>query len=121
MTPTASMAPTAPADPAWHGDATSVIEFLRPLRAQLDAPGVLEVCVNRPGELLVETLRGWQTLPAPERDRLAAETTEALVSMPRGPEGSTVAVTMAVSNMVAEVITHFASSEEIRKKDLFRV
>jgi type IV secretion system protein VirB11 len=37
----------------WCGDATSVVEFLRPLRDQLDAPGVLEVCVNRPGELLV--------------------------------------------------------------------
>jgi hypothetical protein len=46
----------------WCGDATSVVEFLRPLRDQLDdAPGVLEVCVNRPGELLVETVRGWQT------------------------------------------------------------
>ncbi len=30
------------------------------LREQLDAPGVLEVCVNRPGELLVETVDGWQ-------------------------------------------------------------
>ena len=53
-------------DDAWHGDATSVIEFLRPLREQLDAPGVLEVCVNRPGELLVETVSGWQTVAAPE-------------------------------------------------------
>ena len=44
------------ADEGWRGDATSVIEFLRPLREQLDAPGVLEVCVNRPGELLVETV-----------------------------------------------------------------
>ena len=50
----------------WCGDATSVVEFLRPLRDQLDAPGVLEVCVNRPGELLVETVRGWQTVVAPE-------------------------------------------------------
>ena len=50
----------------WCGDATSVVEFLRPLREQLDAAGVLEVCVNRPGELLVETVRGWQTVPAPE-------------------------------------------------------
>jgi type IV secretion system protein VirB11 len=53
-------------DGGWCGDATSVIEFLRPLREQLDAPGVLEVCVNRPGELLVETVRGWQTVAAPE-------------------------------------------------------
>ena len=51
---------------AWQGDATSVIEFLRPLREQLDAPGVLEVCINRPGELLVETVRGWQFVEAPE-------------------------------------------------------
>lgn len=50
----------------WCGDATSVIEFLRPLRAQLDAPGVLEVCVNRPGELQVESVRGWNTVAAPE-------------------------------------------------------
>ena len=40
------------AEATWQGDATSVVEFLRPLRQQLDAPGVLEVCVNRPGELL---------------------------------------------------------------------
>ena len=26
---------------------------------------MLEVCVNRPGELLVETVRGWQTIAAP--------------------------------------------------------
>ena len=43
-------------DEGWCGDATSVVEFLRPLREQLDAPGVLEVCVNRPGELLVERI-----------------------------------------------------------------
>lgn len=49
----------------WCGDATSVVEFLRPLREQLDAPGVLEVCVNRPGELQVETVSGWQAVNAP--------------------------------------------------------
>ena len=53
-------------DAEWQGDATSVVEFLRPLRDQLDAPGVLEVCVNRPGELLVETVQGWKTVAAPE-------------------------------------------------------
>jgi type IV secretion system protein VirB11 len=50
----------------WCGDSTSVVEFLRPLRARLDAPGVLEVCVNRPGEMMVETIDGWETLLAPE-------------------------------------------------------
>jgi len=49
----------------WCGDATSVIEFLRPLRDHLDAPGVLEVCVNRPGELIVETVTGWRAVAAP--------------------------------------------------------
>ena len=53
-------------DGTWRGGATSVIEFLRPLRERLDAPGVLEVCVNRPGELLVETVHGWEPLFAPE-------------------------------------------------------
>lgn len=53
-------------DGDWHGDATSVVEFLRPLREQLDADGVLEVCVNRPGELLVETGQGWRIVPAPD-------------------------------------------------------
>ena len=50
----------------WCGEATSVIEFLRPLREQLDAPDVLEVCVNRPGELLVELVSGWRTVAAPD-------------------------------------------------------
>ncbi len=50
----------------WHGDATSVIEFLHPLRDVLDAPGVLEVCVNRPSELLIETVKGWQVTQAPD-------------------------------------------------------
>jgi type IV secretion system protein VirB11 len=50
----------------WQGDATSVVEFLRPLREHLDESGVLEVCVNRPGELMVETIRGWKAVPAPE-------------------------------------------------------
>jgi len=50
----------------WRGDATSVLEFVRPLREQLDAEGVTEVCVNRPGELHVETALGWRVVPAPD-------------------------------------------------------
>jgi len=53
-------------NPSWGGDATSVIEFMRPLRAQLDAEGVHEVCLNRPGELHVETIEGWRTVSAPD-------------------------------------------------------
>ncbi len=55
----------APGD-GWHGDATSVVEFLRPLRLHLDSADVLELCINRPGELLIETTAGWQTVPAPD-------------------------------------------------------
>ena len=63
---TATSHHTIDAGPAdWAGDATSVVEFLRPLREQLDAPGVLEVCVNRPGELMVETVHGWHRTEAP--------------------------------------------------------
>jgi len=51
---------------AWRGDATSGVEFLRPLRQQLDSAGVLEVCVNRPGQLLVETVQGWHAVEAPD-------------------------------------------------------
>ncbi len=50
----------------WLGDATSVIEFLKPLREHLDAPGVLELCINRPGELLLETPSGWERINAPQ-------------------------------------------------------
>jgi type IV secretion system protein VirB11 len=57
---------TAPPPASWCGDATSVVEFLRPLRRHLDLPGVLEVCVNQPGELLVETSEGWQRCDVPE-------------------------------------------------------
>ncbi|MDC6166592.1 P-type DNA transfer ATPase VirB11 [Paucibacter sp. XJ19-41] len=52
-------------DAAWAGDATSVIEFLRPLRALLDEPGVLEVCVNAPGWAMVEDGAGWRRCELP--------------------------------------------------------
>jgi type IV secretion system protein VirB11 len=58
--------PPSPELAVWCGESTSVVEFLRPLRAQLDTPGVLEVCVNRPGEMMVETGRGWETVAAPD-------------------------------------------------------
>lgn len=54
------------AEQAWRGDATSVVELLRPLRAHLNAPGVTELCVNRPCELMIETDKGWGTVDAPD-------------------------------------------------------
>ena len=52
-------------DQGWRGDATSVVEFLRPLRELLDAHGVMEVCVNSPGQLFIEGNDGWHIVPAP--------------------------------------------------------
>jgi len=56
----------------WWGDATSVFEFMHPLRYGLDMPGAREVCVNRPGEVMVETFYGWQTLPSSRDDVVKA-------------------------------------------------
>ncbi|RVT50757.1 P-type DNA transfer ATPase VirB11 [Rubrivivax albus] len=49
----------------WRGEATSVLALLQPLQAALADPAVIEVCVNRPGEILTETLAGWQAHAAP--------------------------------------------------------
>ena len=66
----------------WQGDATSVIEFLRPLREQLDSDGVLEVCVNRPGELLVETLLAPKLASRnPQRRKEAVESLERMATV----------------------------------------
>lgn len=54
---------TPPID-IWLGDATSVVEFLKPLRDILDRAGVMELCINRPGEVHLETTGGWQRLSA---------------------------------------------------------
>ncbi|MBI1198602.1 MAG: P-type DNA transfer ATPase VirB11 [Phenylobacterium sp.] len=52
-------------------DAAILTHYLAPIRAALDAPGVTEVVVNRPGEIGVETDSGWRWIEAPE---LTAET-----------------------------------------------
>ncbi|MBT9596610.1 MAG: P-type DNA transfer ATPase VirB11 [Vitreoscilla sp.] len=45
---------------------TSVRMFLAPLARFLDEPGVLEVCINRPGVVFYEGASGWKSEPAPE-------------------------------------------------------
>jgi type IV secretion system protein VirB11 len=50
--------PDAPRD-------TAVRASLRCLRSFIDADGVLEVCVNRPGEVWVETTTGWNCHQTP--------------------------------------------------------
>jgi type IV secretion system protein VirB11 len=48
------------------GDTAVLEHYLRPLRAHLDAPGVTELVVNRPGEFAVEQAGRWTWFDAPE-------------------------------------------------------
>lgn len=48
------------------GDTTVLDHYMRPLRAHLDAPGVTELVVNRPGEFAVERDGRWRWTEAPE-------------------------------------------------------
>lgn len=41
-------------------ESTAVRALMRPLQVYLDQPGVMEVCVNRPGEVWVESYAGWE-------------------------------------------------------------
>jgi type IV secretion system protein VirB11 len=46
---------------------------LGPVATYLDADDTIEVCVNRPGEVLVETRKGWVTHHVPELDFVRLE------------------------------------------------
>ncbi len=46
-------------------DPAILTHYLAPIRAELDAPGVTEVVVNRPGEFGVEGPEGWRWIAAP--------------------------------------------------------
>lgn len=48
------------------GDTTVLEHYLAPLRPHLDAPGVTELVVNRPGELAIEQAGGWSWREVPE-------------------------------------------------------
>lgn len=65
LRPAALVPASAPTRPQVQAD-TSVRVFLRPLQALLDRPDVLEICVNRPGEVLLEGDQGWEQARIPE-------------------------------------------------------
>jgi type IV secretion system protein VirB11 len=50
------------------GEVSSLELMLRPLRPYLTAADITELCINRPGELFVETRKGWQREPLPFAD-----------------------------------------------------
>ena len=47
-------------------DAAILDHYLAPIRPHLDAEGVTEVVVNRPGEFAVEDADGWRWVDAPD-------------------------------------------------------
>jgi type IV secretion system protein VirB11 len=66
IAPATTPAPASDSALTWCGDSTSVIEFLRPLHEHFDRPDVLEVCINRPGEVMIETVTGWKSASVPQ-------------------------------------------------------
>jgi type IV secretion system protein VirB11 len=66
-TDTGAGAITEPATVALAGASGSTLALtLRTLQRFLDDPAVTEVCVNRPGEVFIETAAGWRREPVPE-------------------------------------------------------
>jgi type IV secretion system protein VirB11 len=52
-----------------EGASSSSLDLtLKPLRVYLDRPEVTELCVNRPGEIFLETDKGWEQIEAPFAD-----------------------------------------------------
>lgn len=49
-------------------EVSSLELMLRPLRPYLTSPDITELCINRPGELFIETRKGWQREPLPFAD-----------------------------------------------------
>ena len=49
-----------------HARDTALQAYLAPLRPWLDAPGVTDLCINRPGEVFVERHATWQRFEAAE-------------------------------------------------------
>lgn len=50
------------------GSASALELTLRKLRPLLDRPGVTEICINRPGEVFLESASGWCREPLPGAD-----------------------------------------------------
>ena len=50
------------------GEVSSLELMLRPLRPYLTAADITELCINRPGEVFVETRQGWRREPLPFAD-----------------------------------------------------
>ena len=50
------------------GEVSSLELMLRPLRPFLVSPEITELCINRPGELFIESREGWRCERLPFAD-----------------------------------------------------
>lgn len=64
----AAMSASAPAPEAIASEHSALALTLAPLRAYLEDPSVTELCINRPGELYLETASGWRRESLPLAD-----------------------------------------------------
>lgn len=45
---------------------SALASFLSPIQPHLDRADVFEICINAPGEIFVETTKGWEQIPVPD-------------------------------------------------------
>jgi len=66
--PVLEESPAGPSRACDSGSASALELTLRQLRPLLDRPGVTELCINRPGEVFLESGSGWRREPLPGAD-----------------------------------------------------
>lgn len=122
-------------------DRSALALTLGPLRPYLDDPAITEVCINAPGELYLETARGWrrESLPAADfpwclrlakliahytRQRVDEESPLLSASLPSGERVQLVVPPATTPSTVAIAIRRPArqvwSVDELAAKGLFR-
>jgi type IV secretion system protein VirB11 len=134
-------APAASAPAAAGADASSLALTLRALRPLLAEPGVMELCINRPGEAFLETARGWQqrTVPFADYDwcqrfaKLVANSTQQRIDASSPllsaslPSGERVQIVMppattarCISITIRKPAQHVWSLAELSERGIFR-
>ena len=122
-------------------DHSALALTLAPLRSFLDDPAITEVCINRPGELYLETAQGWrrEALPAADfpwclrlakliahytRQRVDEQSPLLCASLPSGERVQLVLPPATTARSVAIAIrrpaSHVWSVAELAGRGLFR-
>jgi type IV secretion system protein VirB11 len=137
----AQPSPMTQATKALSVERSALTLTLAPLRPFLDDPTITEVCINRPGELHLETVRGWrrEVLPSADfswclrlakliahytRQRVDEESPLLSASLPRGERVQLVVPPATTPQTVAITIRRPAndawSVAELAERGLFR-